>query len=274
MTFLLILEINMWEVEEINIHFTFLDNAVSYNCFQCRGQCCFLKNNLLLTKKSSSKFIRNNENHDDVVKMLFDFSQTLESNYTLLNCGRNCWFHTDDGCEITCYGLDKPLTCQLYPLKIKKIKNWYIVSFHPCPRFEYENDSPTAINQEDCLPILHEYIRSKVPITTLDTGVSKNRLEFELDYQKMFKNRMKYRLLNCKASIIDEYLMFYLEFRWDKFSMELTPSQSDTLFVIFKETFYKNMDRLKLFNRTNQYIILRNEFSKDVRNKHKLRLLK
>ena len=94
------------QISEDIIHYTFLDDIISYNCEKCRGSCC----------------------HKDFI--------VSDDSVSLLSCGKKCWFHSELGCTINDLGLNKPLTCELYPFHIKKIQNFYIVSFTPCPTFQ------------------------------------------------------------------------------------------------------------------------------------------
>ena len=44
------------QISEDIIHYTFLDDIISYNCEKCRGSCCHVNNSLLLDVKEISKF--------------------------------------------------------------------------------------------------------------------------------------------------------------------------------------------------------------------------
>lgn len=114
------------QISEDIIHYTFLDDIISYNCEKCRGSCCHVNNSLLLDAKTAS-FLKRTYLKDFIVS---------DDSVSLLSCGKKCWFHSELGCTINDLGLNKPLTCELYPFHIKKIQNFYIVSFTPCPTFQ------------------------------------------------------------------------------------------------------------------------------------------
>ena len=39
------------QISEDIIHYTFLDDIISYNCEKCRGSCCHVNNSLLLMQR-------------------------------------------------------------------------------------------------------------------------------------------------------------------------------------------------------------------------------
>lgn len=90
------------------------------------------------------------------------------------------------GCTINDLGLNKPLTCELYPFHIKKIQNFYIVSFTPCPTFQLNLGE--GQRYKDIEDVVLRYIKTGVPVFSPSLHVSEERLKYEIEYQNNFKN--------------------------------------------------------------------------------------
>ena len=189
------------QISEDIIHYTFLDDIISYNCEKCRGSCCHVNNSLLLDAKTAS-FLKRTYLKDFIVS---------DDSVSLLSCGKKCWFHSELGCTINDLGLNKPLTCELYPFHIKKIQNFYIVSFTPCPTFQLNLGE--GQRYKDIEDVVLRYIKTGVPVFSPSLHVSEERLKYEIEYQNNFKNTLSeyYRTKTADGTTeFKEYEKWYI----------------------------------------------------------------
>lgn len=139
------------------IHFTFLDDSIKYDCVECKGKCCYVNNIVAIDSFSFNKI----QNGSSQYSFLKDFI-TISNNVPYLSCGQTCWFLSENGCTTLSNGLHKPLTCELYPLKLKKVNDYIIVSYHPCPNFYIGQNVNGAINYSASETIIHSYLDNGV----------------------------------------------------------------------------------------------------------------
>lgn len=146
------------------------------------------------------------------------------------------------GCTINDLGLNKPLTCELYPFHIKKIQNFYIVSFTPCPTFQLNLGE--GQRYKDIEDVVLRYIKTGVPVFSPSLHVSEERLKYEIEYQNNFKNTLSeyYRTKTADGTTefkeYEKWYIYYLDFRWGSIPLSYTSSQANN-FGIFTREFVK-----------------------------------
>ncbi|SFQ58440.1 hypothetical protein [Streptococcus equinus] len=248
-----------------NIYFAFFDNLIEYDCKICQGVCCNV-NNIMLLDKNSANIIKK----DEKFSLISDFVTTKDDN-SYLSCGKSCWFHTENGCSAARRGINKPLTCLLYPLKLRKIMNTYVVSYQPCPTYDLKYNGKKTIKYSEVEDIICEYILTGVPVANSKVNISKQRFYFELDYQEKLKNRIDFSLCSDREL---KALIYYLDLRWGNIPLSLTCSQAANLFDTYMKIYCKVENMVGKFNENNKYLVLTNEFYKEISRIGKLSIVK
>lgn len=250
--------------QEYRIHFTFPDNMISYDCTYCKGSCCHVNNSLLLDSETSDSLSKT------YLKDFIDFRYGVP----LLSCGKKCWFLTENGCNLKTLGFNKPLTCELYPFFIKKILNYYIVSYQPCPNFHINLESGQKyVVIED---IVSRYLKTGVPIHKIDINVSSERIQYELEYQQNFKLKL-YDLYyskinkNLQKSTCEKWFLYYLDMRWNRIPLSYTSKQSEHFWVLYEKVCKEVYQKMDYLNDDNLYFIIANQFNKVIFDTFKLK---
>lgn len=244
---------------ENKIHISF-PVFLNYSCKNCRGLCCHVNNSLLLTEQNyldlgdCSKEIQENF----VVRDIYD-------NY-LLKCGKECWFLSETGCQLTKSGLTKPLTCELYPYNITKIFDTYVLSFIPCP--------VTTINSNfECknieLNIIKNYIYTSKNLIKELIGVPRDRVYEEINIQKRFLENLPNQIDVPYITDFEKILYsLYCQIRW-RHRVLCTPIKDfEKQFIVYREICnkfsikYRNWDILKI------YLIVVSEFINYIRKEY------
>ena len=246
------------QISEDIIHYTFLDDIISYNCEKCRGSCCHVNNSLLLDAKTAS-FLKRTYLKDFIVS---------DDSVSLLSCGKKCWFHSELGCTINDLGLNKPLTCELYPFHIKKIQNFYIVSFTPCPTFQLNLGE--GQRYKDIEDVVLRYIKTGVPVFSPSLHVSEERLKYEIEYQNNFKKTLSeyYRTKTADGTTefkeYEKWYIYYLDFRWGSIPLSYTSSQANQFWNLYKRVCEDVYKKISYIRTDNIYFIIANQFNKTI----------
>lgn len=66
------------------IHFTFLNDYITYDCAECKGMCCHVNNNLVITDRASLDI---SNYYSPLDKFIIKYRNT-----DLLSCGKNVGF--------------------------------------------------------------------------------------------------------------------------------------------------------------------------------------
>lgn len=250
----------------MKIHFAFPDERISFDCKVCGGSCCHVNNHLILSENTKT----------DLDKHYPHISQHFITNLKgseLLYCAKNCWFWDKNiGCKLPNRNIEKPLTCELYPLKITKINNYFfVITYQPCPYFfidmkKFNSRNTTSISYDKSYSLIENYIATAPQHLTEKEypNIKKERLFEEKNYQSLFlRNPEQY----FDRVIDDEYKKFvllYCQFRWNPKILRLPLKWSKELINVYVHTINKVVNNNTKLDDLNFYLLLGSEFYKSV----------
>lgn len=162
----------------MKIYFPFPDKKITYDCKSCEATCCHVNNFLLLNDVQKDKVL----NKEPMLKNFI--RQNNNMNY--LYSGKKCWFLEDGICNLHKeYGSNyKPISCQIYPIKFRKINEKLIIGeYVPCPNFEVKDNE--GISHEEYKNKFIDNIKF-IDLISQNYNVSKERLKQEEDFRDEF----------------------------------------------------------------------------------------
>jgi Fe-S-cluster containining protein len=136
----------------LDIYIAFPDKCIMYNCFECPAVCCHVANQLVMNDYQYELIMRENP-------LLSSLAATDEKK-KFLKVGKKCWFINDGLCTIhKKYGEEaKPISCQLYPINIRRISNEMIIAeYIPCPNFQASSEGK-GISHVSVTKLVNKYL--------------------------------------------------------------------------------------------------------------------
>ncbi|PGM47116.1 YkgJ family cysteine cluster protein [Bacillus thuringiensis] len=164
----------------MRVYFSFPNNRIKYDCISCQATCCHVNNFVQITDNQKETIL--NENPD-----LQDFIEKKgKSSY--LYTGKKCWFLKDYQCSLEKqHGHEKkPLSCQLYPLKLRRLNSdLIVVDYIPCPNFEIVESG--GISHNDKLRVINDTV-DNLTLYNQDINISDQRMDIEENFKNEFYN--------------------------------------------------------------------------------------
>ena len=248
------------------LHFTFLDDFITYNCNECQGVCCHVNNHIVLDTYSTQK-IKNK------YSSLSDFISQYNG-VNMLNCGKNCWFLSNKGCIVGKLGLNKPPTCQLYPLQILDAEEYLIISYRPCPSYDLGSNKQ-SIRYNDSEVIVKKYIETGVAIRKFTSTISDKRIREEVEYQEKFKKDILLKMFHegLELELLKKY-NYYLEVRWNQQLMNCPIKMTLGYWELYKKICNNVGQNFKFLDESNAVHIIANDFFNQIKKKDHLKIIK
>ncbi|HEY0221524.1 MAG TPA: hypothetical protein VGC17_01760 [Lactovum miscens] len=248
------------------IHFTFLDDFITYDCGECKGVCCYVNNNLVVDTYSAVKIENSYTPLSAFISKIGDTS--------VLNCGKKCWFLSDKGCIIKDLGISKPPTCSLYPLQILSTREYLIVSYISCPVYRL-GSSKYSIKYEDSISIINQYINTGAPLRELSPNISNERIEEEVTYQENFKSSVLLKMFQENSGLdYNKKFNYYLGIRWNKKIMSVPIKRTLDYWDIYKKVCKELEKTFNFLDESNIIHIITDQFLNQIENHKTLRLIR
>lgn len=171
-------------------------------------------------------------------------------------------------------GLEKPLTCESYPLQLLKLRDYIIVLYIPCPNFILGKGN-NSIKYIDSTNVILRYLETEAPIRELPADISNERIEQEIDFQENFKkNVLEEAVMKYEKEGFEKWLIYYLGIRWNKKIIEMPMKKT----LNFWEVYLKVCENLYMsFNfsaESNIIYLITQQFLSEIEDKNILRIVK
>ncbi|MEX6015296.1 hypothetical protein [Mammaliicoccus sciuri] len=243
-----------------NIKFNFDDNAVNFDCLECKAACCHVGNRLLMNSTQKDIILQENYLLDDFI------SKDKKSDTYALDVGKRCWFLDD---KLLCslhrdYGeKNKPMSCLIYPFKIWKIcDHKYCVDYIPCPNFKI--DYSRGVKHSQLLPSIKEYISLldlKVNPYIIDKDISfydSNLDKYRIYVNSHLKKKLDYKYYNK----IDKITFFYQQILFNPIAISFFTTHSNMADIFIEASLKILGSNHQDFNFQNEYLLLMKHFNR------------